>query len=168
MPEEYGSNYLSNQLFGGQSRAVNPSTYSGFSLNQTPAAGNYGNDFLSRQMLGGGALQQAPQGFGQQLTDGLTQGVNSIGQSIGSGYDSLSNYLGNQSLGDITGAVGTGLQAYSALFGPGADIGKQRLELLKQQVDNNREVRDNRRNFNKNFANASNALYGTGGGTANG
>ena len=70
---------------------------------------------------------------------------------------------------DTWGAV-TGLASmYDTLFGTGADIREAQLDtlgaqkdLLKQQLASNKEALENRRTFNRNWSNASNAVMGNG------
>ena len=46
-------------------------------------------------------------------------------------FDAFGNYLGKQSLGDITGTVGLGLGTFDSLFGMGSKVAKEGLKSKK-------------------------------------
>lgn len=78
--------------------------------------------------------------------------------------DSLGNYIGKQSLGDITGTVGLGLGTYNDLFGTGSKVAKERLsglkksnELLGLNIDATKQSMADRKQFNAEAAANMNA-----------
>lgn len=143
MPQ-YGNDYTTRQ----------------FNLGQTPSLDLNAFRANSQNFPGLTPTVAPAQGFdlGQYLSNA---GTNAVG-AVQNGASNIGNYLQGQNLSDLTGAAGAGLQAYSALFGQGRDIGDARLKLLNQQVASNQETLDNRRNFNQGFARASNELYNRG------
>lgn len=88
---------------------------------------------------------------GSGVTDGLNKNLSGYAADTG-------NWFGQQSLGDLTGLAGTGLQLYSQLFGPGKDISKAKLGLLRQQTSANEQAMADRKRFNEGFAKASNQI----------
>ena len=81
----------------------------------------------------------------------------------------IGNYLGKQSLGDITGTVGLGLGTFDSLFGMGSKVAKEGLkskkmsnELLGLNIDATKQAMADRKQFNKGMADASAKAMGLG------
>ena len=84
-------------------------------------------------------------------------------------FDAFGNYLGKQSLGDITGTVGLGLGTFDSLFGMGSKVAKEGLkskkmsnELLGLNIDATKQAMADRKQFNKGMADASAKAMGLG------
>ena len=84
-------------------------------------------------------------------------------------FDAFGNYLGNQSLGDITGTVGLGLGTFDSLFGMGSKVAKEGLkskkmsnELLGLNIDATKQAMADRKQFNKEAATGMNAAMSKG------
>lgn len=115
-------------------------------------------NWLSTQGIG--AIEYA--GFNPQEQLGLKNSFNNLQGSSGSGLAGVGDWFGKQSGGDLAGLAGMGLQAYSSLFGPGRDIGKEQLGLLRDQRDYNRQAMVDRKKFNQGLAQASKNVFGSG------
>ena len=84
-------------------------------------------------------------------------------------FDAFGNYLGNQSLGDITETVGLGLGTFDSLFGMGSKVAKEGLkskkmsnELLGLNIDATKQAMADRKQFNKEAATGMNAAMSKG------
>lgn len=117
------------------------------------------------------------QGYYNNLGNDLGIGTDAFGGLAGT-TDSIKDIAGNfmgedGSLLGITPAgmknIGLAYSMYDTMFGTGSDIRDAQLaglnanvDLLKQKLASNKEALANQRTFNKNWANASNAVMGGG------
>lgn len=76
----------------------------------------------------------------------------------------LGDYLGNQSLGDLTDLTGLGIGAYSTLFGGQADLFDTQKKLLEQQISSNRANIQNTADYRKALKQGSANVFGNQGG----
>lgn len=118
-------------------------------------------------MLGNTSSPSTALDIGTSYTDNwLTNGggldiANTIGGETTEGLG-LTDWLGKQDLGQLTGLANLGLGAYNTFFGPQSELFEQQIATLKDQRAANQESLANTRKFNENWAKASATVDGLG------